>query len=82
VKVGGTGNDSFVFHAGIGKDIVANAKSTDTIILDGFSSIASNDRLATLLQEAQTGIAQSVFSSTNGGHDTTINLGNHDSITA
>jgi hypothetical protein len=81
VTIGGPGNDSFIFHPGVGTDIVANAKSTVTIELDGFSSIANSHELATLLQEAQTGISQSVFSSTNDGHDTTINLGNHDSIT-
>ena len=47
----------------------------------GFASITSTNQLAELLHEAQTGQAQSVFASTNDGHDTTINLGNHDSVT-
>jgi hypothetical protein len=81
VTIGGPGQDSFIFHPGVGTEIVANAKSTDTIELDGFSAITNNHQLATLLQEAQAGISQSVFSSANDGHDTTINLGNHDSIT-
>jgi hypothetical protein len=81
VTIGGAGHDSFIFHPGVGTEIVANAKSTDTIELNGFSAVANNHQLATLLQEAQAGISQSVFSSANDGHDTTINLGNHDSIT-
>jgi hypothetical protein len=81
VTIGGPGQDSFIFHPGVGTEIVANAKSTDTIELDGFSAVTNNHQLATLLQEAQAGISQSVFSSANDGHDTTINLGNHDSIT-
>ena len=43
--------------------------------------MTSNSQLATLLHEAQTGQAQTLFESVNGGHDTLINLGNHDSIT-
>jgi hypothetical protein len=81
VSIGGPGQDSFIFHPGVGPDIVANAKSTDTVELHGFSAVTNNHQLATLLQEAQAGISQSVFSSANDGHDTTINLGNHDSIT-
>jgi large repetitive protein len=81
VTIGGTANDSFVFHPGVGTDIVANAKPTDTFDLKGFSAIANNSQLAELLHEAQTGQYQSVFAATNNGHDTTINLGNHDMIT-
>jgi hypothetical protein len=33
------------------------------------------------LNDAQTGQPQSLFQSVNGGHDTMITLGNHDSIT-
>jgi hypothetical protein len=81
VTIGGSGNDSFVFHPGIGTDVVANAKLTDTYDLRGFASITTGSQLAELLHEAQTGQDQSVFASTNDGHDTTINLGNHDSVT-
>ena len=74
-------NDRFVFHPGIGADIIAKAASTDTIELNSFSSISSDAQLATLLNDAQTGQFQTLFKSTNDGHDTVINLGNHDSIT-
>jgi hypothetical protein len=81
VAIAGPGNDSFVFHPGVGSDTIVNAGSSDTIELDGFSSVASNNQLAALLHDAQTGQPQSLFQPVNGGHDTQINLGNHDSIT-
>jgi len=81
VTIAGPGNDSFVFHPGIGAEAIVNAGTSDTFELDGFSSVTSNSQLATLLNDAQTGQAQSMFQSVNGGHDTLINLGNHDSIT-
>ena len=81
VTIAGPGNDAFVFHPGVGAETIVNAGPSDTIELDGFSSVTSNDQLATLLNDAQTGQAQSLFQSVNGGHDTMINLGNHDSIT-
>jgi hypothetical protein len=74
-------NDTFVFRPGIGADVVANAGSADTMELDGFSSVTSNAQLTALLHDAQTGQSQALFQSTNNGHDTVINLGNHDSIT-
>ncbi len=81
VTIAGPGNDAFVFHPGVGAETIVNAGPSDTVELDGFSSVTSNDQLATLLNDAQTGQAQSLFQSVNGGHDTMINLGNHDSIT-
>ena len=81
VTIAGPGNDAFVFHPGIGAETIVNAGSSDTIELDGFSSVTSNNQLATLLHDAQTGQPQSLFQSVNGGHDTLINLGNHDSVT-
>ena len=81
VTIAGPGNDAFVFHPGVGADVIVNAASSDTIELDGFSSVTSNNQLASLLAEAQAGQPQSMFQSANGGHDTLINLGNHDSIT-
>jgi 20S proteasome alpha/beta subunit len=81
VTIAGPGNDGFVFHPGGGADLIVNAASSNTIELDGFSSVTSNSQLASLLAEAQAGQPQSVFQSENGGHDTLINLGNHDSIT-
>jgi VCBS repeat-containing protein len=81
LTIAGSGNDAFVFHPGVGTDVVLNAKSGDTIELDRFSSVTSSGQLASLLAEAQAGQPQSVFQSVNGGHDTLLNLGNHDSIT-
>jgi len=81
VTIAGPGYDSFVFHPGVGSDTLVNAGSSDTIELDGFSSVTSNNQLAALLHDAQTGQPQSLFQPVNGGHDTQINLGNHDSIT-
>ncbi|MDR3484530.1 MAG: hypothetical protein P4M05_06435, partial [Bradyrhizobium sp.] len=81
VTIAGPGNDAFVFHPGVGADTIVNATSTDTIELDGFSSVTSNHQLASLLVDAQAGASQSLFQTANGGHDTSINLGNHDVIT-
>jgi serralysin len=74
-------NDTFVFHPGVGADVIGNFGSAETIELDGFSSVTSNAQLAVLLNEAQTGQMQALFQSTNSGHDTMVNLSNHDSIT-
>jgi hypothetical protein len=81
VTIGGPGNDTFVFKPGLGADVIANATSSDTIELDGFASVGSINQLQTALAAAQSGQAQSLFEAANGGHDTVINLGNHDSIT-
>ena len=64
----------------MGADVIVNATSAVTIELDGFSSVADSNQLQTLLNDAQTGHMQSLFQMANG-HDTVINLGNHDSIT-
>jgi hypothetical protein len=55
-------------------------KSSDTIELDGFSSVSDTSALQMLLTEAQSGQAQPLFHTVDGGHNTPINLGNHDSI--
>src|SRR5262249_28084021 len=81
VTVAGPGNDTFVFQPGFGTDVIANATTSDNIELDGFSSVTSIHELQSQLTEAQNGQTQSLFESANGGHDTVINLGNHDSIT-
>jgi VCBS repeat-containing protein len=81
VTIAGPGNDAFVFHPGVGSDTIVNAASSDIIELDGFAAVANSNQLASLLHDAQTGQAQSLFHSVNGGHDTVIDLGNHDSIT-
>jgi serralysin len=74
-------SDTFVFRPGIGADVIANAGNADPIELDGFSSLTKHVQLVALLNDAQSGQSQSLFQSTNGGHDIVINLGNHDSIT-
>jgi hypothetical protein len=45
------------------------------------ASVTSNNQLAALLHDAQSGQPQSLFQSVNGGHDTLIDLGNHDGVT-
>ena len=81
VTIAGPGNDAFVFHPGVGSETIVNAANADTIELDGFSSVTNSNQLAQLLHDAQTGQSQSLFTAANGGHDTVINLDNHDSIT-
>jgi VCBS repeat-containing protein len=81
VTIGGADNNSFAFHPGVGADAIVNAHSTDTIELDGFASVPNSNTLAQLLQEAQNGQAQSMFTAVNGGHDTLITLDSHDSLT-
>jgi hypothetical protein len=73
-------NDTFVFKPGFGLDVILNAANAH-IELDGFSSITNTNQLQTLLNDAQSGQSQSLFLAANGGHDTVITLGNHDSIT-
>ena len=80
VAIGAGNDDTFIFKPGMGADVIVNATSAVTIELDGFSSVADSNQLQTLLNDAQTGHLQSLFQMTNG-HDTVINLGNHDSIT-
>jgi VCBS repeat-containing protein len=81
VTIAGPGNDAFVFHPGTGANTIVNATSADTIELDGFSAVTSSKQLTALLTDAKTGVAQSLFQTADGGHDTLINLGHHDSIT-
>ena len=81
VTIGAPGSDTFVFKPGFGANVIVNPKTSDTIELDGFASASSIHELQTLLQEAQNSESQSMFQTANGGHDTVINLGNHDSIT-
>jgi hypothetical protein len=81
VTVGGLGKDNFVFKPGFGTDVIANAKGTDTIELDGFASVTDINELQSALNEAKTGQAQSLFQESANGQDAVINLGNHDTIT-
>jgi hypothetical protein len=69
------------FRPGVGTDVIANAGSADRIELDGFSTITDANQLAVLLNEAQAGQSRSLFQSADNGHDTVMNLGNHDIIT-
>lgn len=73
--------DSFVFHPGMGAQVIASGGSASTIELDGFSSVANALQFATLLGAAQSGQAQSLLQAVDGGNDTLIKLGDHDSIT-
>ena len=77
-SIAAAGNDTFVFQPGFGAPVVADGRSTDTAVLDGISSLAKNDQLAALLDEGRIGQSQTLF---DGGHDTTINLADHDSMT-
>ena len=69
VSVAGPGNDSFVFHPGIGADTVANFNpQNDTIELDHFANIQNVQQLAALI-------------GTDAHGDAVIELGHNDSIT-
>ena len=71
-------NDTFVFQPNAGAPLVADGRSTDPVGLDGISSLAKNEQLAALLDEGQISQSQTLFDS---GHDTAINLADHDSTT-
>ena len=73
-------NDTFVFHPG-GADLIVNTRSAHTIEPDGFSAVTSIAQLEAFLKDAQTGHSQALLQSMNDGHDTVINLGNHDGMT-
>jgi hypothetical protein len=81
VTVGGPGNDTFVFKPHFGSDGIANATSSDTIELDGFSSVAGISELQALLNEAHAGQSQPLFHVASGGQDVMTNLGNRDWVT-
>ena len=69
VLVAGPGNDSFVFHPGIGADTVANFNpQNDTIELDHFANVQNVQQLAALIGTDALG-------------DAVIELGHNDSIT-
>ena len=78
VTIGGQRSDTFVFKPGFGTDFIANATAANKIELDGFSSVTSLHELRMLLSEAQNGQSESLFHVT--GHNTVIDLGNHDTI--
>ena len=69
VSVSGRGNDTFVFHPGMGAETAANFNpKTDTIELDNFTNIETVHQLASLI-------------TTDAQGDAVIALGHHDSIT-
>ena len=65
----------------MGNQVITNFTAANKIELDHFASISDVNQLQTLLNEAHNGQAQSLFQSANGGHDTVINLSNHDTVT-
>jgi hypothetical protein len=75
-KFGGAGNDTFVFRP----NVRADANSTGEFELGGFSSVTNSSQPAVVSNNAQTERSHSLFQSVDGGHDTVINPGNHDSI--
>src|SRR5690349_22158359 len=50
--------------------------SADIFEFDGFTLFPNADQLQTYLNEAQHDQSQPIFETTNGGHDTVLNLGN------
>lgn len=74
-------SDQFVFHLGLGAEVITNASNAATFEFGGFSSVANEAQLAALLHCAQSGQPQALFQPLPGGHDTVMNLGNHDSVT-
>ena len=81
VSVASPTSDTFVFNPGMGNQVISNFTAANKIELDHFASISDVNQLQTLLNEAHNGQAQSLFQSANGGHDTVINLSNHDTVT-
>jgi hypothetical protein len=69
VSIGGAGGDSFVFQPGLGTDTIVNFNPhSDSIELNGFNNIQSQQQLASLI--------------TNDAHgDAVLDLGHNDSIT-
>ncbi len=69
VSIGGASDDNFVFHPGLGADTIVNFNpQSDSIELNGFSNIQSEQQLASLI--------------TNDAHgDAELNLGHNDSVT-
>ena len=50
VAIGGPGNDNFVFAPGMGAETIANFNpQNDTIALNGFSNVQSEQQLASLI---------------------------------
>ena len=69
VSIGGPGNDTFMFHPGIGTDTIVNFNpKADTIELDRFANVQTVEQLASLITADAHG-------------DATIELGHNDSIT-
>jgi hypothetical protein len=79
-KFGGAGNDTFVFQPDVRADAILDANSTAEFELGGFSSVTNSSPPAVVSNNAQTEHLHSLFQSVDGGHDTVINTGNHDSL--
>jgi hypothetical protein len=79
-KFGGAGNDTFVFRPNMRADAILDANSTGDFELGGFSSVTNSGPPAVVSNNARTEQSHSLFQSVDGGHDTVINPGNHDSI--
>jgi hypothetical protein len=74
-------NDTFAFRSGLNAAGVPNAGSAVTIELDGHSPFASKQLMA-LLHDPHSTLSLAPFEAAIGGHDTIINLGNHDGSNA
>ena len=69
VSIGGPGNDQFVFHPGVGADIIVNFNpQKDILQLDHFADVQTMQQLASLITSDAHG-------------DAMIELGQNDSIT-
>jgi hypothetical protein len=72
VSIGTSHADNFVFHSGVGSDVITNfttvGAAADRVELVGFSAITSSSDLHALLHE-------------NSHHDAVLNLAGGDSIT-
>ncbi len=79
-KFGGAGDDTFVFRPNARADAILDANSTGAFELGGFSSVTNSSPPAVVSNNAQTEQSHSLFQSVDGGYDTVINPGNHDSV--
>jgi hypothetical protein len=68
VSIGGAGNDSFVFHPGMGAETISNFNSQDIIELDHFANLQNLQQLASDI-------------TSNAHGDALIELGHGDSVT-
>ena len=74
------GNDTFVFNPSLGAAAISNTGRLELIEPNEFSSVVG-DKLATLLQDFETGQLPALFQAANDGHDAVVNSGNHGGMT-